>query len=251
MAPGPSVARVDDPWYEAHPTEHKPSQTSKTDASDVPQLIISASENQNKDAPDPIVNSKPEEAKNTVSDDPSAVSNPISTAQEQAKAAPQEDWKDLLEQNLTSWKAESSEARAKSESTRLRLEEERAKELKRIADEEKELERKLRQEKEDAEIEKKVQALLAEPAAKSHGKKPHHHHDGEMDAKRWNDVRNAWEIIQSGAVAVPGQAGRTEFEEEDPVEVDGRDMTAGDHGGRDGNKAGEVLRVCLSRSIDV
>lgn len=228
------------------PKEHKPSETSKTDASDVPQLIISASENQNKDAPDPIVNNKPEEAKNTVSDDPSAVSNPIPTAQEQAKAKPQDDWKDLLDKNLTSWRAESSEARAKSESTRLRLEEEKAKELKRTEDEEKELERKLRQEKEDAEIEKKVQALLAEPSGKSHGKKPHHHHDGEMDPKRWNDVRNAWEIIHSGAVAVPGQAGRTEFEEEDPVEVDGRDMTAGDHGGRDGNKAGEVLRVTLS-----
>ncbi|KAJ9113883.1 hypothetical protein QFC19_000077 [Naganishia cerealis] len=232
------------------PTEHKPSRTSQTDASDVPQLIIPASENQNKDAPDPIVNNKPEEPTNTVADDPSAVSNPIPTAQEQAKAAPQEDWKELLDQNLTSWRAESSEARAKSESTRLRLEEEKVKEAKRIADEEKELERKIRQEKEDAEIEKKVQTLLAKPTGKSHGKKPHHHHDGEMDPKRWNDVRNAWEIMHDGATAVPGQAGRSEFEEEDPVEVDGRDMTAGDHGGRDGNRAAEVLRVKLFHLVN-
>lgn len=194
--------------------------------------------------------SQPEQAENTTSDDPSAVTNVVPAAQEQAKVEPQEDWKDLLDKNLQSWQAESAEARAKSESTRLRIEEERLKEAKRIADEEKALERRLQQEREDAEVEKKVKALLASPSRK--GKKalhPHHHHEGEMDAKRWNDVRNAWEIIRDGATtAQPARAGgRSEFEEEDsPVEVDGRDMTAGDHGGRDGNKAAEVLRVRMT-----
>lgn len=209
-------------------------------------MIIPAAENKNEDAPDPIVNSQPEQAENKTSDDPSAVTNPVPAAQEQAKVAPvQEDWKELLDKNLESWQAESAEARAKSESTRLRIEEERVKEAKRIADEEKALERKLQQEKEDAEVEKKVKALLASPSSKGKKALHPHHHEGEMDPKRWNDVRNAWEIIRGGATtAVPAHAaGRSEFEEEEPVEVDGRDMTAGDHGGRDGNKAAEVLRV--------
>lgn len=223
------------------PQDHtKPSQTSQTDSTDVPQLIIPASENVNSDAPDPVVGHAEEGKEQAVADDPSAVTNPLASAE--AAASSGEDWKETLDKNLEGWRAESAEARAKSESTRLRLEEEAAAARRRAEEEEKAERERLRREREDDEVERKVKELLREPKRKS---APHHPHAEGMDAKRWNAVRSAWEIVQGGKTVVPaqGKEGRSEFEEEEPVEVDGRDMTGGDHGGRDGNKAAEVLQV--------
>lgn len=208
-------------------------------------MIISAGENVNSEAPDPVVGHQGEgDAKQGISDDPSAVTNPEASTEDVAASG--QDWKESLDKNLDTWRAESAEARAKSESTRLRLEEEAAAERKRLQDEEKAERERLRREREDDEVERQVRELLKEGGGKKRKVSFGHAHQGEMDAKRWNAVRSAWEIVQGGSHVVPAQAaGRSEFEEEEPVEVDGRDMTAGDHGGRDGNKAAEVLQVRL------
>lgn len=154
-----------------------------------------------------------------------------------------EDWKSTLDKHLEGWRAESADARAKSESTRLRFEEELAAERKRAADEDKAERERVRREAEDEEVESKVRELLQSGGKKQ--SKVHAAHRQGADEKRWAAVRSAWEVAQGAhhAAGVPVQE-RSEFEEEEPVEVDGRDMVAGDHGGRDGNKAAEVLQVC-------
>ncbi|GHJ86430.1 hypothetical protein NliqN6_2832 [Naganishia liquefaciens] len=217
--------------------EPKPSATGQTDATDVEQLIISQDENTNAEAPDPLVAAHSETTVG-VSDDPSAVTNPAAT-----ESLAGEDWKSTLDKNLEGWRAESAEARAKSESTRLRLEEEAARERKRVEDEQKAERERLKREAEDAEVERKVKELLEGKKGKGHAAAHHHHHHHEgMDERRWNAVRSAWEVAQTGSRVAPVAPERSEFEEEEPVEVDGRDMVAGDHGGRDGNKAAEVLQ---------
>lgn len=217
--------------------EPKPSHTSQTDATDVEQLIIPRDENTNAEAPDPVVRSEPSSGGGGgPSEDPSAVTN----------ATTAEDWKSTLDKHLEGWRAESADARAKSESTRLRLAEELAAERKRLAEEEAAERERLRRQSEEEEVEKKVKELLQSPArGKKHSRLPAQHRQG-VDEKRWAAVRSAWEVAQGASHAhgaQPVQA-RSEFEEEEPVEVDGRDMVAGDHGGRDGNKAAEVLQVC-------
>jgi hypothetical protein len=202
---------------------------------DQPTLIIPAEQNQNEDAPDPIQSSH----KGDQSGDPSSVENPVETAKNTAKA--DEDWKSVLDKNLEVWRGESSVARTKSESTRLRLEEERIKFEKENVQKKKDEEKRKKQEEEDAEVERKLQELLNAPASSSKSiagqKRRSSQVKQDKERKRWNAVRDAWEIVRDGSSAtVP----------DDEVEADPRDLTAGDAGGlaEPGHRQGaEVLKV--------
>jgi hypothetical protein len=200
---------------------------------DQPTLIIPAEQNLNKDAPDPVSSSH----KGDQSGDPSSVENPVETAKNEVKT--DEDWKSALDKNLQVWRGESSVARDKSESTRLRLEEERVKGLKEAAQKKKDEGARTKQEKEDEEVEAKLQEILNSPASGSKAAKKRRSSQLKQDKerKRWNAVRDAWEVVRDGSSVITAN---------DEIEADSRDLTAGDAGGlaEPGHRQGaEVMKV--------
>jgi len=205
---------------------------------DQPTLIIPAEQNQNEDAPDPVQSSH----KGDQSGDPSSVENPVEAAKNTAKV--EEDWKSVLDKNLEVWRGESSVAREKSESTRLRLEEERVKFDKESVQKKKDEEKRKKQEEEDAEVEAKLQQLLNAPASgsnKAGQKRRSSQVKQDKERKRWNAVRDAWEIVRDGSSVTVA---------DDEVEADPRDLTAGDAGGlaESGHRQGaEVLKVSIGQ----
>jgi hypothetical protein len=218
------------------PPKEKNAEAGLTDIHlDQPTLIIPAEENLNEDAPDPVVSSN----KGDQSGDPSSVENPVETAKNQVQ--PEEDWKSVLDKNLEAWRGESSVAREKSESTRLRLEEERVKAAKESSQKKKDEDNRTKQQKEDDEVEAKLQELLNAPASgsKAGSKRRSSQVKQDKERKRWNAVRDAWEIVRDGSSVTIA---------DDEVEADSRDLTAGDAGGlaEPGTRQGaEVLKVSL------
>lgn len=170
------------------------------------------------------------------------------------------DWKAELDKNLTEWQKESAIAREKSESTRKRLEDEKSNAAKAAAEEKKQASARARKQREDEDVERQVEALLRSPSSKQAAldAKASRVEKEETEQKRWNAVRNAWEVVRVGsesetpAVVAAGGGGDDHSTTNEPqVEVDSRDLTAGDQGGvsKEHEKRGpEVLKASFDLS---
>jgi hypothetical protein len=170
--------------------------------------------------------------------DASDVTNPQETAKAEAPA-PTEDWKSLLDQNLDVWRAESSVARDKAESTRLKLAEEQAKEKARLDQEKKDAARRQKEDEEEKEIEAKLRAALLTQSNKSRAGKAKKA-SAIASERRWENVREAWQIVRDDGE----NAGSTETPVPEVV-VDGRDRVDSDIGGHDAQAAHDFLEVSV------
>lgn len=160
-----------------------------------------------------------------------------------------DDWKDALEANLKEWRKESSVARKKAEETRAKIEEERRSASKATDNQKKEEKRKMKEAEDEKKLEKDIQAALNAKASSSSSKGKAKQAAEDDKEKRWADVRDAWEIVRDGKSLSEGaeiengaevEAGIKKVEE---VETDGRDLVAGDEGGKQGNEGAQMLRV--------
>lgn len=235
------------------PSPSKPTQPSERGATDVssdavPELIIGEKENVNANAPDPIVNKSEQGAK---SEDPSAAAeNAVSAASnDDEEAAAKKQYDDTL----AAWRKESAEARSKSESTRLRHEEEEAKAREAEAEGRKLKLKQEREAKEQQEIERKLQEELAKSSrssrASASAKVVNKAKKEQKEKQRWEDVRDAWEIVKEGETKAGSSSSLQEGQADRGIAAptDARDIVPGDEGGRDGNRGPEVLEVSCKK----
>lgn len=236
------------------PSPTKPTQPSERGATDVssdavPELIIGGKENVNANAPDPVVKSDT----GAKDEDPSAATEKAvvaSTDDDEAAAKKQYD------DTLAAWRKESAEARTKSESTRLRHEEEAAKARKAEEDARKAKLKQEREAKEQQEIERKLQEELAKSSrssrASASAKAVNKAKKEQKEKQRWENVRDAWEIVKEGDAAAASSSSLGEGQADRGIAApnDGRDIVPGDEGGRDGNMGPQVLEVsCRSQDL--
>jgi citrate synthase len=131
------------------------------------------------------------------------------------------------------------------------LTEEKVKAEKDAVQKKKDDEKRAKQVKEDEEVEAKLQAILNEPSSSGGNKAAKKRRSSQVkedrERKRWNAVKDAWEIVRDGSsVTIP----------DDEIEADPRDLTAGDAGGlaekgtRQGAQVLEVSREWLLLTTD-
>jgi hypothetical protein len=144
---------------------------------------------------------------------------------------------------LDVWRAESSVAREKAESTRLKLAEEQAKENARLDQEKKDAARRQKEDEEEKEIEAKLRAALLTQSNKSRAGKAKKA-SAIAHERRWENVREAWQIVRDDGE----NAGSTETPVPEVV-VDGRDRVDSDIGGHDAQAAHDFLEVSVSTGM--
>jgi hypothetical protein len=120
-------------------------------------------------------------------------------AEEAVESAPipgMAEWKDTYEAYVSHWQAESSEARSKSESTRLRIEAERAAEAKSAADKIKAEKQARENEVEEKRKEEKLKRELETTATGEGSRKRVKSESGTGKEARERKVREAWEMVK-------------------------------------------------------
>ncbi|RSH91763.1 hypothetical protein EHS25_009132 [Saitozyma podzolica] len=141
---------------------------------------------------------------------------------EQAPIPGMAEWKDTYEAYVSHWQAESSEARSKSESTRLRIEAERAATAKSDADRVKAEKQVREKEVEEKRKEEKLKRELETSATGEGSRKRVKSESGTGKEERERKVREAWEMVKGSE--------RKESPEEVPVDSRGvmdADIVAG------------------------
>ncbi|ORY26721.1 hypothetical protein BCR39DRAFT_252725 [Naematelia encephala] len=124
--------------------------------------------------------------------------NPETSAESSEPVPGMDEWKDTYESYLSTWQAESTEARAKAEATRKRIEDEQAAALKSEADKIKAEKTAAEEKKRQEENRKKLEAELAsEGARKKKGT--------SASEDREKKVKEAWELVRGGGQAKEGE----------------------------------------------